>query len=64
LAVDHDWWWPDDAEKLSKAMKDMGWHSFWKREEMKMKVASRGALSLAIEGLRIRRLPPSQLVLF
>jgi REP element-mobilizing transposase RayT len=21
LAVDHDWWWPDDAEKLSQAMK-------------------------------------------
>jgi hypothetical protein len=19
LAVDHDWWWPEDAEKLSKA---------------------------------------------
>ena len=26
LAVDHDWWWPDDAEKLSKAMKELGWH--------------------------------------
>jgi putative transposase len=24
LAVDHDWWWPDDAEKLAKAMKKMG----------------------------------------
>ena len=21
LAVDHDWWWPEDSEKLSKAMK-------------------------------------------
>ena len=33
LAVDHDWWWPDDAEKLAKAMKEMGWHSYWKRDE-------------------------------
>jgi hypothetical protein len=24
LKVDHDWWWPDDAEKLSKAMKELG----------------------------------------
>ena len=32
LAVDHDWWWPDDAEKLAKAMKKMGWHSYWKRD--------------------------------
>jgi hypothetical protein len=33
LAVDHDWWWPDDAEKLHEAMKKMGWHSYWKRDE-------------------------------
>ncbi len=33
LAVDHDWWWPDDSEKLSKAMKKMGWHSYWIRDE-------------------------------
>jgi hypothetical protein len=26
LAVDHDWWWSDDAEKLSLAMKKMGLH--------------------------------------
>lgn len=25
LAVDYDWWWPDDAEKLSKAVKKLGW---------------------------------------
>jgi putative transposase len=24
LAVDQDWWWPEDVEKLSKAMKEMG----------------------------------------
>jgi hypothetical protein len=35
LSVDHDWWWPDDAEKLSKAMKEMGWHSYWKRDDEK-----------------------------
>ena len=33
LPVDHDWWWPDDPEKLKKAMKEMGWHSYWKRDE-------------------------------
>ena len=33
LPVDHEWWWPDDAEKLSKAMKEMGWHSYWVRDE-------------------------------
>ena len=31
LAVDHDCWWPEDSEKLSKAMKEMGWYSFEKR---------------------------------
>jgi putative transposase len=24
LAVDRDWWWPDDAEKLSQAVKALG----------------------------------------
>jgi putative transposase len=33
LAVDHDWWWPDDSEKLSAAMKRMGWHSYWVRDD-------------------------------
>ena len=33
LAVDHDWWWPDDVEKLSKAMKEMGWYGYHKRRE-------------------------------
>jgi len=23
LTVDHDWWWPDDSEKLSRAMKEL-----------------------------------------
>jgi REP element-mobilizing transposase RayT len=32
LAVDHDWWWPDDSEKLSAAMKEMGWYCFEKRK--------------------------------
>jgi hypothetical protein len=32
LAVNHDWWWPDDSEKLSKAMKELGWYSYWKRK--------------------------------
>jgi len=33
LEVDHDWWWPDDSEKLSKAMKQLGWYSYWKRKK-------------------------------
>jgi REP element-mobilizing transposase RayT len=28
LRVDQDWWWPDDSEKLSKAMKELGWRSY------------------------------------
>jgi len=31
LPVDHDWWWPDDSEKLSKAMKELGWFGYHKR---------------------------------
>ena len=31
LPVDHEWWWPADAEKLSKALKEMGWYSYWVR---------------------------------
>ncbi len=31
LKVDKDWWWPDDSEKLSKAMKELGWMSYHKR---------------------------------
>jgi len=27
LSVDHDWFWPDDSEKLKRAMKDLGWSS-------------------------------------
>lgn len=33
LAVDHEWWWPEDVEKLSKAMKEMGGNSSQKRKE-------------------------------
>jgi len=32
LAVDHDWWWSDDSEKLSKAMKALGWYFYLKRK--------------------------------
>ena len=32
LAVDQDWWWPDDSEKLSKAMKQLGWRTYHYRE--------------------------------
>lgn len=31
LAVDRDWWWSDDSEKLSKAMKELGWRTYHKR---------------------------------
>ena len=33
LAVDHDWWWPEDSEKLSQAMKELGWYTFEKRKK-------------------------------
>ncbi len=31
LPVDKDWWWPDDGEKLSKAVKELGWRTYHKR---------------------------------
>jgi hypothetical protein len=31
LPVDPGWWWPDDSEKLSKAMKELGWRTYDKR---------------------------------
>jgi REP element-mobilizing transposase RayT len=33
LPVDHDWWWDNDSEKLSKAVKELGWRSFHKRNK-------------------------------
>ncbi len=32
VAVDRDWWWEDEGEKLTKAMKEMGWRSWEKRD--------------------------------
>jgi REP element-mobilizing transposase RayT len=32
LKIDQEWWWPDDSEKLSKAMKELGWRSYHKRD--------------------------------
>ena len=31
LPVDHEWWWPDDAEKLSRAQKELGWITYTHR---------------------------------
>jgi hypothetical protein len=31
LEVDREWSWPDDGEKLSKAMKELGWRTYHKR---------------------------------
>ena len=31
LPVDLEWWWPEDSEKLSRAMKDLGWRTYHKR---------------------------------
>jgi REP element-mobilizing transposase RayT len=31
LPIDQDWWWFDDSEKLSKAMKQLGWRTYDKR---------------------------------
>jgi hypothetical protein len=33
LAVDREWWGPDDAEKFSKALMEMGWYSYWVRSK-------------------------------
>jgi REP element-mobilizing transposase RayT len=33
LKVDQEWWWPDDSEKLSKAMKELGWRTYAKRNK-------------------------------
>ena len=35
LSVDSDWWWPDDTEKLSKAQKELGWHTYHNRDKKK-----------------------------
>ena len=31
LPVDPEWWWPEDSEKLSKAVKELGWRTYEKR---------------------------------
>jgi REP element-mobilizing transposase RayT len=33
LPIDQDWWWFDDSEKLSKAMKELGWRTYEKRNK-------------------------------
>jgi REP element-mobilizing transposase RayT len=33
LKVDQEWWWPDDSQKLSKAMKELGWQTYHKRNK-------------------------------
>jgi REP element-mobilizing transposase RayT len=33
LPVSHDWWWSDDSEKLSKALRALGWRSYYKRDK-------------------------------
>ena len=35
LAVDHDWWCPDDSEKLSRAVKKLGGRIFGRRPQKK-----------------------------
>jgi hypothetical protein len=31
LKVDQEWWWSDDSERLSKALKELSWRSYEKR---------------------------------
>jgi hypothetical protein len=31
LGLDHDWWWPDDVEKLHMEMRRLGWQSYHRR---------------------------------
>ena len=35
LPVDHDWWWPEDGEKLKEAMKKTGWPGHYKKDKEK-----------------------------
>jgi len=35
LPVDHDWWWPEDGEKLKEAMKKMGWAGHFRKDPKK-----------------------------
>jgi len=35
LSVDTDWWWPDDAEKLSRAQKELSWQTYQCRDKKK-----------------------------
>lgn len=38
LKVDKDWWWSDDAEKLSRATKELGWRdSRWSPPQVKQR---------------------------
>ncbi len=32
LEIDKNWWWPDDGEKLAKAIKELGWNSELKKK--------------------------------
>jgi len=34
LTVDREWWWPDDSEKLSRAVKKLGWRTYHKRDKL------------------------------
>ena len=59
LAVDREWAWPEDGEKLSKATKELGWYSYWKRRSDKKREswergqrAMRVSCSLEIESAR------------
>ena len=47
LLVDQDWWWPDDAEKISTAMKKLGWRTYYNREP-KERTISRSASVVSI----------------
>jgi hypothetical protein len=33
LPVDRDWFWPDDGEKLTAAMKKSGWPGHYRKEK-------------------------------
>ena len=35
LPVDHDWWWANDAEKLNKAVRELGWRTVYDQNKRK-----------------------------
>jgi hypothetical protein len=49
MMVDRDWWWVDDAEKLSQAVKEMGWRT-QVRKRVSPALQTKSILVMMIQG--------------